>query len=341
MRKNTYIFIGLFLLLLLLALLDVCSGSIWISPLSTLNSQLRGVPDEAHGFVGCTSTLHSQLLLHLRLPKMLTAILAGASLSVAGLMMQTLFRNPLAGPYILGVSSGASLGVALVTMVTTILPLAFSPSPHSLIATSAIIGSMLTMLLVMIFARRIRSNVTLLIVGMMVGNIAGALVNMIQNFANPDSLKLFVVWTLGSLSGVSWEELPTLAIGIAIAAIIVLMLIKPLNGLLLGEDYARSLGIHVERTRWMMVLTSCLLAGSVTAFCGPIAFIGVAVPHIARGILATSNHRLTVPASALIGANILLVCDILCNLGTYSLPISTMSALFGAPIILWIVLKKK
>ena len=341
MRKNTYIFIGLFLLLLLLALVDVCSGSIWISPLSTLNSQLRGVPDEAHGFVGCTSTLHSQLLLHLRLPKMLTAILAGASLSVAGLMMQTLFRNPLAGPYILGVSSGASLGVALVTMVTTILPLAFSPSPHSLIATSAIIGSMLTMLLVMLFARRIRSNVTLLIVGMMVGNIAGALVNMIQNFANPDSLKLFVVWTLGSLSGVSWEELPTLAIGIAIAAIIVLMLIKPLNGLLLGEDYARGLGIHVERTRWMMVLASCLLAGSVTAFCGPIAFIGVAVPHIARGIFATSNHRLTVPASALIGANILLVCDILCNLGTYSLPISTMSALFGAPIILWIVLKKK
>ena len=327
MRKNSYIFIALFLLMLILALLDVCSGSIWISPLSTFNSQL--------------STLNSQLLLHLRLPKMLTAILAGASLSVAGLMMQTLFRNPLAGPYILGVSSGASLGVALVTMVTTILPIAFSPSPHSLIATSAIIGSMLTMLLVMLFARRIRSNVTLLIVGMMVGNIAGALVNMIQNFANPDSLKLFIVWTLGSLSGVSWEELPTLAIGIAIAAIIVLMLIKPLNGLLLGEDYARGLGIHVERTRWMMVLASCLLAGSVTAFCGPIAFIGVAVPHIARGIFATSNHRLTVPASALIGANILLVCDILCNLGTYSLPISTMSALFGAPIILWIVLKKK
>ena len=327
MRKNSYIFIALFLLLLLLALLDVCSGSIWISPLSTLNSQL--------------STLNSQLLLHLRLPKMLTAILAGASLSVAGLMMQTLFRNPLAGPYILGVSSGASLGVALVTMVTTILPLAFSLSPHSLIATSAIIGSMLTMMLVMLFAKRIRNNVTLLIVGMMVGNIAGALVNMIQNFANPDSLKLFIVWTLGSLSGVSWDELPILTIGIVLAAILVLMLIKPLNGLLLGEDYARGLGIHVERTRWMMVLASCLLAGSVTAFCGPIAFIGVAVPHIARGIFATSNHRLTVPASALIGANILLVCDILCNLGTYSLPISTMSALFGAPIILWIILKKK
>ena len=329
MRKNSYIFVGLSLLLLLLALLDICCGSVWISPLSTFNSQL--------------STLNSQLLLQLRLPKMLTAILAGASLSVAGLMMQTLFRNPLAGPYILGVSSGASLGVALVTMLGT---LAFSPlrliasSPNSLIA-AAIFGSILTMLLVMAFAKRIRSNVTLLIVGMMVGNIAGALVNMIQNFANPDSLKLFIVWTLGSLSGVSWEELPTLAICIAIATIVVLMLIKPLNGLLLGEDYARGLGINVERTRWMMVLASCLLAGSVTAFCGPIAFIGVAVPHIARGFFATSNHRLTVPASALIGANILLICDILCNLSTYSLPISTMSALFGAPIILWIVLKKK
>lgn len=329
MRKNTYIFIGLILLLLVLALVDTCSGSVWISPLSVFNSQL--------------STLNSQLLLHLRLPKMLTAILAGAALSVAGLMMQTLFRNPLAGPYILGVSSGASLGVALVTMVTT-LPFATSliaTSSHSLIATSAIVGSVLVMLLVMLIAKRIRSNVTLLIVGMMVGNIAGALVNMIQNFANPDSLKLFVVWTLGSLNGVGWEQLPVLTIGIILAAILVLMLIKPLNGLLLGEDYARGLGINVERTRWMMIAASCLLAGSVTAFCGPIAFIGVAVPHIARGILASSNHRLTVPASALIGANILLICDILCNLGTYSLPISTMSALFGAPIILWIVLKKK
>jgi iron complex transport system permease protein len=328
MRKNSYIFIALFLLLLLLALLDVCSGSVWIAPLRFTE-------------IANSQSPIANIFLYLRLPKMLTAILAGASLSVAGLMMQTLFRNPLAGPYILGVSSGASLGVALVTMVTTILPLAFSLSPHSLIATSAIIGSMLTMMLVMLFAKRIRNNVTLLIVGMMVGNIAGALVNMIQNFANPDSLKLFIVWTLGSLSGVSWDELPILTIGIVLAAILVLMLIKPLNGLLLGEDYARGLGIHVERTRWMMVLASCLLAGSVTAFCGPIAFIGVAVPHIARGIFATSNHRLTVPASALIGANILLVCDILCNLGTYSLPISTMSALFGAPIILWIVLKKK
>lgn len=329
MRKNTYIFIVLTLLLLVLAMLDTCSGSVWISPLR--------LTDIAH-----SQSPIANIFIYLRMPKMLTAILAGASLSVAGLMMQTLFRNPLAGPYILGVSSGASLGVALVTMVTT-LPFTsrlIASSPNSFIASSAIIGSLLVMLLVMLIAKRIRSNVTLLIVGMMVGNIAGALVNMIQNFANPDSLKLFVVWTLGSLNSVGWEELPTLATGILLAFVLVLMLIKPLNGLLLGEDYARSLGINVERTRWILILATCLLAGSVTAFCGPIAFIGVAVPHIARGILATSNHRLTVPASALIGANILLICDILCNLGTYSLPISTVSALFGAPIILWIVLKK-
>ena len=327
MRKNTYIFIALSLLLLVLALLDTCSGSIWISP-----SRLLAL-----------SPMQEQILLHLRLPKMLTAILAGASLSVAGVMMQTLFRNPLAGPYILGVSSGASLGVALVTMCGTFLTFNFQLSAlnSQLTASAAIVGSILVMLLVMLIAKRIRSNVTLLIVGMMVGNIAGALVNMIQNFANPDSLKLFIVWTLGSLNNVGWNELPTLAIGIAIASILVLMLIKPLNGLLLGEDYARSLGINVERTRWLMVLSSCLLAGNITAFCGPIAFIGVAVPHIARGVFATSNHRLTLPATALIGANILLICDILCNLSTYSLPISTMSALFGAPIILWIVLKKK
>lgn len=335
MKKNTYIFIALTLLLLVLAMLDTCSGSVWIGIEKWFNSSASLLNNGA--------TVEQQILWQVRFPKMLTAILAGASLSVAGLMMQTLFRNPLAGPYILGVSSGASLGVALVTMVTT-LPLAsrlIAFSPNSLIATSAIIGSILVMLLVMLIAKRISSNVTLLIVGMMVGNIAGALVNMIQNFANPDSLKLFIVWTLGSLSGVGWDELPTLVIGILLAMVLVLMLIKPLNGLLLGEDYARGLGINVERTRWMMVLASCLLAGSVTAFCGPIAFIGVAIPHIARGVFATSNHRLTIPASALIGANILLVCDILCNLGTYSLPISTMSALFGAPIILWIVLKKK
>lgn len=329
MRRNNAIFILLLLLLFALILLNLCSGSVWISPLDILD-------------IANSQSPMANILLHLRLPKMITGILAGAALSVAGLMMQTLFRNPLAGPYILGVSSGASLGVALVTICGTIFALPFSDGMGvGLSATAAIIGSILVMLLVMLFAKRVRSNVTLLIVGMMVGNIASALVNTMQNFANPDSLKLFIVWTLGSLNGVGWQQLPFLSAGIMLAVILIIYLIKPLNGLILGEDYARGLGIHIERTRWMLVLAACLLAGCVTAFCGPIAFIGVAVPHIARGIFATSNHRITIPASAIIGANILLVCDILCNLSTYALPISTMSALFGAPIILWIILKKK
>lgn len=323
MRKNTYIFIALTLLLVVLSLLDLCSGSVWISPFR----------------LGHLSAMHEQILWHLRLPKMLTAILSGAALSVAGLLMQTLFRNPLAGPYILGVSSGASLGVALVTLCATLLTHTAMLSNAS-VAGAAIVGSTLVLLLVMAVAKRVKSNVSLLIVGMMFSNIAGALVNVMQNFANPDALKMFIVWTFGSLSGVGWQQMPIL-VGVLLAGcLLVLCLIKPLNGLLLGEDYARSLGIHVERTRWMIVLATGLLAGGVTAFCGPIAFVGMAVPHIARGVLASSNHRITTPMSALVGANLVLVCDILCNLGTYPLPISTMSALFGAPIMIWIILKK-
>ena len=316
-------FAGLLVLLLLLVVLDMCCGSIWISPLSWKH----------------LSPIHSQILLQLRLPKTLTALLAGAALSVAGLMMQTLFRNPLAGPYILGVSSGASLGVAFLTLCSTALLGMVGVSPLGM-AMSAIVGSTLVLLLVMVVAKRVRSNVSLLIVGMMIGSIAGALVNLLQNFANPDALKVFIVWTLGSLSGVGWHEVPILAGVLLVGFMLVLLLLKPLNGLLLGEDYARGLGINIERVRLLLVLATGLLAGGVTAFCGPIAFVGVAVPHIARGLLGSSNHRWTVPMSALVGADLLLICDVLCNIWTYPLPISTMSALFGAPIIIWIVMKK-
>ena len=322
MRKNTSIFLVLSLLLLILSVVDLCSGAIWISPW-----KLQGLNE-----------MHAQILMQLRLPKMITAILAGASLSVAGLLMQTLFRNPLAGPYILGVSSGASLGVAFATLCASVFG-GVAIAGHGSTVSAAIIGSMVVLLLVMAIAKRVKSNVTLLIVGMMLGNIATALVNVLQNFANPDSLKLFIVWTLGTLNGVGWKELPILLGILLVGALLVLLLVKPLNGLLLGEDYARSLGVEVQRTRWMIVMATGLLAGGITAFCGPIAFIGMAVPHIARGILKSSNHRRTVPMTALIGANLLLICDILCNLGTYPLPISTISALFGAPIMIWIILR--
>ena len=282
-----------------------------------------------------------QMILHsIRLPKALTAIMAGSALSIAGLIMQTLFRNPLAGPYTLGVSSGASLGVAFLTMLSGISGVLVSGLSIGL-PLFACLGATLVLLLVLVVSRRVTNNVSLLIVGLMFGSIAGALVSLLQNFANPDALKLFIVWTLGSLSSVGWDDMQLLVPILLIGTLFVLLALKPLNGLLLGEDYARGLGINVERTRLFIVLATGLLAGGVTAFCGPIAFIGVAVPHIARGILRSSNHRLTLPASALIGACLLLLCDVLCSLFVYPLPISTVSALFGAPVIIWIILKNK
>ena len=282
-----------------------------------------------------------QMILHsIRLPKALTAIMAGSALSIAGLIMQTLFRNPLAGPYTLGVSSGASLGVAFLTMLSGISGVLVSGLSIGL-PLFACLGATLVLLLVLVVSRRVTNNVSLLIVGLMFGSIAGALVSLLQNFANPDALKLFIVWTLGSLSSVGWNDMQLLVPILLIGTLFVLLALKPLNGLLLGEDYARGLGINVERTRLFIVLATGLLAGGVTAFCGPIAFIGVAVPHIARGILRSSNHRLTLPASALIGACLLLLCDVLCSLFVYPLPISTVSALFGAPVIIWIILKNK
>lgn len=320
MNRNTVIFILLTAFLVVLFAVDICSGSIWLSP-----------------FGSSLSALEKQILIDIRLPKALTAIIAGIALSIAGLMMQTLFRNPLAGPYTLGISSGATLGVALITMCSVLLT-----TMHTalLLPFAACIGATLVLLLVVAVSKRVSSNVSLLIVGMMFGSIASALVNVLQNFSNPDSLKLFIVWTLGSLHSVGWSDMPFLLGVVIVGLIIVLCVLKPLNGLLLGEDYARGLGINIGRTRLLIVLATGLLAGGITAFCGPIAFIGVAVPHIARGILKSSNHRYTIPLSALIGACLLLACDILCSLATSPLPISTVSALFGAPIIIWIIMKK-
>lgn len=320
MNRNTVIFILLTAFLVVLFAVDICSGSIWLSP-----------------FGSSLSALEKQILIDIRLPKALTAIIAGIALSIAGLMMQTLFRNPLAGPYTLGISSGATLGVALITMCS----IWFTTHTSLFIPLAACIGATLVLLLVVAVSKRVTSNVSLLIVGMMFGSIASALVNVLQNFSNPDSLKLFIVWTLGSLHSVGWSDMPFLLGVVIVGLIIVLCVLKPLNGLLLGEDYARGLGINIGRTRLLIVLATGLLAGGITAFCGPIAFVGVAVPHIARGILKSSNHRYTIPLSALIGACLLLACDILCSLATSPLPISTVSALFGAPIIIWIIMKKR
>ena len=286
--------------------------------------------------------VYNNIIYNFRLPKALTALITGAAISVAGLIMQTLFRNPLAGPYVLGVSSGASLGVAIFILAGAILPTAFVESGWGLVI-SATLGAVLVLMMVLAVSFRVRQAVSLLIVGIMFGQLSGSLVTILQNSSDPDSLKLFVVWTFGSLSTVTWNYmwvmLPIVIVGLAI----VFAIQKPLNALLLGENYALGLGVNVVRTRFLIIMAIALLAGATTAFTGPIAFIGMAVPHLVRGLLKTSNHQATVPGTILVGASLLLLCDIVCQLPAngYTLPINAVSALVGAPIIIWIILRKK
>ena len=286
--------------------------------------------------------VYNNIIYNFRLPKALTALITGAAISVAGLIMQTLFRNPLAGPYVLGVSSGASLGVAIFILAGAILPTAFVESGWGLVI-SATLGAVLVLMMVLAVSFRVRQAVSLLIVGIMFGQLSGSLVTILQNSSDPDSLKLFVVWTFGSLSAVTWNYmwvmLPIVIVGLAI----VFAIQKPLNALLLGENYALGLGVNVVRTRFLIIIAIALLAGATTAFTGPIAFIGMAVPHLVRGLIKTSNHQATVPGTILVGASLLLLCDIVCQLPAngYTLPINAVSALVGAPIIIWIILRKK
>jgi len=325
-----FIFLALSLLTVGLFLADLAWGSIHIS--------LREIISVFFGKGG--DGINSEILLNFRLPKAITAILAGASLSVAGLMMQTLFRNSLADPYILGVSSGASLGVALVMMAASVLPVAFVSSGWALIV-AAIIGASVVLVLVVGVSFKVNNAVSLLIVGLMFGTIAGSIVSVLQNFSNPDAIKLFVMWTFGSLSAVTWTYmqvlLPVSMLGLGMA----FFLQNRLDGLLLGENYARGLGVSIIQTRLLIVIATGILAGGITAFTGPIAFVGVAIPHIARGIFKTSSHKILMPATVLCGASLILFCDIISQIPAYTLPINTISALFGAPIIIWIILKKR
>lgn len=329
-NRSFLLFLALSFLTVGLFLADLAWGSIHIS-LREIVSVFFG-----KGAAG----INSEILLNFRLPKAITTVLAGASLSVAGLMMQTLFRNSLADPYILGVSSGASLGVALVMMAASVLPVAFVSSGWALIV-AAVIGASVVLILVVGVSFKVHNAVSLLIVGLMFGTIAGSVVSVLQNFSNPDAIKLFVMWTFGSLSAVTWSYmqvlLPVVLIGIGMA----FFLQKRLDGLLLGENYARGLGISIQQTRLLIVLATGLLAGGITAFTGPIAFVGVAIPHIARGLFHTSGHKILLPAAILCGASLLLICDIITQIPTYTLPVNTVSALFGAPIIIWIILKRK
>lgn len=289
---------------------------------------------------------NSFIIRELRLPKVIVAVFAGMALSASGLQMQTLFRNPLAGPYVLGINSGASLGVALFTLAAPMLG-ALSGTMLADIGLTGMawIGSAAILLLVMLLSRKIRNINVILIIGMMLGSAISAIVGILQYMGTEESLKAFVVWTMGSLSTVTMEQLAILIPVVVVGLLLAIIVIKPLNILLLGESYARTLGLNVARSRTIIFLSTTLLAGTVTAFCGPIGFIGLAMPHLARMTFRTSDHRVLMPASMLWGALSMLLCCFVCDLVAYggiaTFPINAVSSLLGIPIIIIVIIRNR
>ena len=280
----------------------------------------------------------------IRLPKAITALIAGAALSVSGLQMQTLFKNPLAGPHILGISSGSGLGVALLVMASGISPifLNLSTNPWGIILASCI-GSLLFMFIIFSMALRIQHVMTLLLLGIMLSSAVSAMIALIQYYSDADSLKTYVIWTMGSLSNTHWEHLKIMALICIIGFIISISTPKSLNQLLLGENYAKSLGQNIKKSRLLILSSTGLLTGAVTAFCGPISFIGLAVPHLVRLIIMKQNHLWLLPLSAIYGGSFLLLCDWLCHWNMWSsiLPINALTSLAGSPFIIYLLLKNK
>lgn len=285
------------------------------------------------------------ILYNFRLPKAFTALFVGMALSISGLLMQTLFRNPLAGPYVLGLSSGASLGVAFVILGAGILPTFFSDiflSNYGIVLASAF-GSALVLMAVLLVSKKLKDTMAILIVGLMFGSFTSAIVSVLTYFSTAEQLQKFTFWSMGSLANLSWNEVSLLAILTFIGLGISFLVIKPLDALLLGERYANSLGINFKKTRLLIIIATSILAGSITAFVGPIAFIGLAVPHIAKLLFQTSNHLILFWSTILLGAIILLFCDIIAQLpgSDLTLPINAVTSMIGAPIVIWLLVRKK
>ncbi|MBZ0292285.1 MAG: iron ABC transporter permease, partial [Anaerolineae bacterium] len=289
----------------------------------------------------------TNIVLKFRLPKALTAVLAGAALSASGLMMQTFFHNPLADPFILGISSGASLGVALVVLSVGTAGGAVLAGIGFVgdfgLALAAGIGAALTMMLVLLVARRVRSATTLLILGLMFGYMTSAIVSFLIYFTIPERVQAYINWGFGTFGGVTWGQLTVLAPAVIVGLVVAFALAKPLNALLLGENYARSMGLNLNRARFAIVLATGVLAGVVTAFCGPIGFIGVAVPHLCRGLFNSSDHRLLIPATVLMGAIVALLAAFVAEVpgSNIVLPVNAVTALFGAPVVIWVILRQR
>ncbi|TDD75311.1 iron ABC transporter permease [Flavobacterium caseinilyticum] len=285
------------------------------------------------------------IILNYRLPKAIAAILVGMGLSISGLLMQTLFRNPLAGPYVLGLSSGASLGVATVILGATLLPQFLATlllSSYGIILASSL-GSFTVLLAVLAVSHRLRDTMAILIVGLMFGSLTSAIVGTLTYFSTAEQLQKFTFWSLGNLGNLSWSSISLLSICVAIGLLLSLFSIKPLNSLLLGENYAKSLGLNYKKSRLIIIFATSILAGSITAFAGPIAFIGLAVPHIAKLVFQTSNHTILFWSTILFGAIIMLICDSISQMpgSDITLPINAVTSIFGAPIVIWLLIRKR
>lgn len=339
MIRKKILFVILGVGILLLFALNLLSGSVQI-PLTDVVSIL---------FTPNTSSeinpTWSYIILETRLPQALTALLCGGALAVTGLMLQTAFRNPLAGPDVFGINSGAGLGVAIVMLwlggsVTTEM---FSVSGFVAVLLSAFIGAMLVTGLIFFFSTLVRNNVMLLIIGIMVGYVSSSAIELLNFFSTEEGVKSYAVWGMGDFGGVSMQTMPVFASITVVGLLLAILLIKPLNALLLGEEYAESLGINTRRTRNLLLIITGILTAITTAFCGPISFIGLATPHIARLILGTQNHTRLLPATILCGSAIALLCNILCNLPGDGgiIPLNAVTPLIGAPVIIYVLVRTK
>lgn len=332
--RNT--FIVLTLALLIIFLINISLGSVYIPLKQIFLSFINGDVEKESW---------KSIILNYRFPKAITAIIVGSGLSISGLLMQTLFRNPLAGPFVLGISSGASLGVAILILGGSFLganiaSYAFSSWGQAIAAS---IGSLMVLSAVMLAAAKVRNTMSILIIGLMFGSFTSSIISVLAYFSSANELQQYMFWSFGSLGNLSWKEITSLFIIFLIGIAMVIFIIKPLNSLLLGENYAKSMGVNVKQTRNLTLIATSLLTGVITAFSGPIAFIGLAVPHITKLLFNTSNHKTLLPAVAISGAIIMLICDSISQMpnSEFTLPINAITSLFGAPIIIWLLVRKR
>ncbi len=332
--KSAFRWIGLAFLLLVLFLLNLSLGSVHIPPSEILKILFRGETGDP---------VWTEIIWNFRMTKALTCILAGSALALGGLQMQTLFRNPLAGPDVLGLSSGASLAVSLVFMSNAAGFTLFQVQSPWTVAIAASIGCTLIFIIMLFISRKLQDNVSLLIVGLMVGAATSSIVSVLQYLSSADEMQIYIIWTFGSLGGLNWTEIYVLGLVLLIGAIAAIINVKALNAWLLGDNYSQSMGINLKKSRVITIVSASILTGGVTAFCGPIAFVGLAVPHLVKILIKSHNHKALVPAVLMGGAALLLACDILTQLpGSINiLPINAITALIGAPVVIWVIIRNK